>query len=315
MFVIIGSDVGTDYWWIGNLYDSFSRWSVPVFVMLSGALLLTSKENEKFTLFYRKRFSKILIPIIFWSLFFLLWDGFKEALKGNTPTLSDLLSQLLEGRPYYHMWFMYMIIMLYLFTPFFRQIIKQSNNNQVKFLIVVSFLLTIKHVIEIKFFAENSQGSLSSFLLYIPYFFLGYLIRIDKRSFSKKYLGIVFVISSLLTASGFYYLSTIRDVNAGLYFYEYTSITVIPMAISAMYLLKSCNMPIGNAVLTQKLSLLTLGIYLIHPIVIDIIRYFKMGPMNFNPIISIPIFALVVFLFSIAISWLISKIPYLKRII
>lgn len=315
MFVIIGSEVGTDYWWIGNFYDSFSRWSVPVFIMLSGALLLNPKDNENFTVFYQKRFSKILIPIIFWSIFFLVWTNLKELLKGNQSTFSELLSPLLNGRPYYHMWFMYMILMLYLFTPFFRQIIKQSSRQQIWFFVIVSCLLSIKYVGEVKFFTDDSHSNLNSFLLYIPYFFLGYLIRIDERQFSKNILYAIFIISSLLTAYGFYYLSMIKGVDAGLYFYEYTSITVIPMSVSIIYLMKYWSKPIGNPTLTRKLSLLTLGVYLIHPIVIDIIRYFSLGPMNYNPIVSIPIFALIVFLSSIITSWVISHIPYIKRII
>jgi surface polysaccharide O-acyltransferase-like enzyme len=63
-------DVYSEIWWIGNFADSFSRWSVPIFVMVSGALLL-SKSSELAPLdFYQKRASRLLAPITFWTLFY-----------------------------------------------------------------------------------------------------------------------------------------------------------------------------------------------------------------------------------------------------
>ena len=64
---------GTYNWWMGNLFDAGTRWSVPVFVMVSGYLLLDPSKQEDFRTFYKKRANKILIPTIFWSIFYLIW--------------------------------------------------------------------------------------------------------------------------------------------------------------------------------------------------------------------------------------------------
>jgi surface polysaccharide O-acyltransferase-like enzyme len=60
---------------------------------------------------------------------------------------------------------------------------------------------------------------------------------------------------------------------------------------------------------------MTLGIYLMHPIFLDIIRYFNLDPMSFNPIISIPLITLFVFTMSVITSWFLSLFPYLRRVI
>lgn len=91
--VVIGNDVGTEYWWVGNVYDSAVRWCVPVFVMISGALLLDPNKQEDLATFYTKRLSRILVPIIFWSAFFLAWAFLKGAMKGNELTVVDLLKK------------------------------------------------------------------------------------------------------------------------------------------------------------------------------------------------------------------------------
>src|SRR3989304_5868153 len=63
--VVIENDIGTNYWWFANIFDSSARWCVPVFVMISGALLLDSSKNEDSLTFYKKRLSRILLPVLF----------------------------------------------------------------------------------------------------------------------------------------------------------------------------------------------------------------------------------------------------------
>ena len=138
--VVLGNDVGSEYWWYGNLIDSIVRWCVPVFVMISGALLLDPHKNESLLIFYKKRLSKILLPILFWSVFYLSWASLKNILHGNEPTALELIKKLLSGRPYYHMWFLYMILSLYLFTPFFRKIISHSTRKEIILLVFIMFL-------------------------------------------------------------------------------------------------------------------------------------------------------------------------------
>ena len=61
-------------WWAGNIGDAASRWSVPLFVMVSGALLLN--DNRSFTpmQFYTRRAARLLIPTIFGARFIWLTD-------------------------------------------------------------------------------------------------------------------------------------------------------------------------------------------------------------------------------------------------
>ncbi|WP_241901942.1 acyltransferase, partial [Vibrio breoganii] len=54
-------------WWAGNIFDSSTRWCVPIFVMLSGFLLTSGEKEESQYEFYKKRLNKIFIPLIFWT--------------------------------------------------------------------------------------------------------------------------------------------------------------------------------------------------------------------------------------------------------
>ena len=65
----------------------------------------------------------------------------------------------------------------------------------------------------------------------------------------------------------------------------------------------------------RTLSLLTLGVYLIHPIVLEALGFLGITPLNYYPLVSIPLIAIIVFGISLIGSWLISKLPYLKWVI
>ncbi|HYQ91838.1 MAG TPA: acyltransferase, partial [Candidatus Competibacteraceae bacterium] len=104
-------------------------------------------------------------------------------------------------------------------------------------------------------------------------------------------------------------------LDAGMYFYEPLGITVIPMSVSIMYLLKSWTQPIGNERFIRKLSVLTLGIYFIHPLFLETITYLGFGPQNFYPAVAIPIIGIIAFSSSLIGSWVIHSVPYLRRVI
>lgn len=312
--VMVSNEIGSTYWWFGNIYNSLVRWCVPVFVMISGALLLSPHKQEDILTFYQKRAAKLLIPITTWSLIFLTWRFIKGIAKGEPPTILELLEKLVSGNPYEHMWFLYMILGLYLFTPFFRKIIQHSTNKEVNLLIIATFsLATINHIYT-SFIPSGSQLFINWFFLYIPFFFLGHRIRNTEFQPPQFILWSTFLTSSTLTAIGCSVLAIKNGLPFSTYFYGYLSLTVIPMAISMMYLLKSWNNPISNNNVTKTLSLLTLGIYLIHPIILEIMGYTGYTT-NIHPIISIPIVTGIIFIISLTGAWILYKIPFFKRTI
>ena len=85
-------------WWTANLFDSSARWCVPVFVMISGYLLLSPEKNYTTLDFYKKRINRIIIPLIFWTVFFLAWTIFVAKInKLPSPQFYHLLKQMEPG--------------------------------------------------------------------------------------------------------------------------------------------------------------------------------------------------------------------------
>ncbi|MGH8822038.1 MAG: acyltransferase family protein, partial [Rhodoferax sp.] len=73
--------VWNDKWWAGNVYDSLTRSSVPLFFMVSGATLLPKQEPIR--AFFAKRFIRIVPPLLFWSIFYLWWLSYNGVATGN----------------------------------------------------------------------------------------------------------------------------------------------------------------------------------------------------------------------------------------
>lgn len=93
--------------------------------MLSGALLLGREEGVR--QFYTKRFLRIFPPLIFWSVFYVLW---KARLSGDYSGLSASLFSVVKGPAYCHLWYLYALVGIYLFIPFMSKIYRHSTEAE-----------------------------------------------------------------------------------------------------------------------------------------------------------------------------------------
>lgn len=302
-------------WWTSNLYLSFTLWGVPVFVMISGALLLSpQREYPTLASFYMKRINRMLIPLIFWTIFYLFWSYLKSNIGEREFDVEQMLSNLLSGRPYPHMWYLYMVLGLYIFTPYLRKVVKHSTELELLLLSIISLLISMLSV------ATNTSPHKATifiqlFPLYLGYFFAGHLIFNSNIKIKTQYLLILFILFALLTAFG-HYLET--AFYSGKYFYQNFSITIVPMSIFLMFIIKNThsNIPV-NPDIRKSLAVFSLGAYLIHPAVFDVIKklhYFGFDPQTYT-LLMIPLTVFCVTLCSLLIAYAFSKLPLLQKTI
>lgn len=312
---LVDSEQGGVNWWIANFFESVTRWCVPVFVMISGALLLDPRKQDSTKVFYKKRLHRIGIPLVFWSLFFLSWTAVRQWFVWGSVDFSLLWENLLLGTPYYHLWYLYMIIFLYLFSPLLKAIVKQLNRKELVFFTLVMFVLAALNTLIDTIFATNTDLFVFWFLSFIPYFMVGYLIRIDEKHYRLSFLISILIASIALTALGYFVGVRYFSLEMGQYFYKYLSVTLIPMSISVMYLFKKVDYVLISKVIDKKVASLVFAIYLIHPFYIDILGdLLKAYQLNAS-IAFILIAILVVFIMSLISALIISRMPLLNRTI
>ncbi|PIE58032.1 MAG: hypothetical protein CSA33_05075 [Desulfobulbus propionicus] len=306
-----------EYWWASNFYDSLSRCSVPIFFMISGALLLTKEEN--IFLFYKKRVQRLLPPIIAWSIIYMLWNYYHGVSYGN---LWGWIKTLLKGPVFFHLWYLYSIFGLYLFTPFLRKIyINSSIKEKVIFLFIwffVSSLPSLSHLFDIK---ANivSVYNLKYFSDYIGYFFSGAFLYEYRRNVTKyNIINILGYMISVFCIMFFTYIFSKKNGSPTEIFYVYTSIFVIMSSLFFYNICYKAGYIINNlfAKIIRYLSQLTLGIYCIHILVMDrLYVYFSINVNMGNVWWSIPLTAVISFCFSAIIILIIKKIKIIRVIV
>ena len=121
-------------WNFYNVVDSLSRFAVPFFVMLSGALLM----NKEIQLadFLKRRFVRILIPFLFWSIVYSVYNYYKLNIE-NKMNISTYMLDCFTNGASYHLWYIYMLIGLYLLIPILGKWIQTSSDSSINYFILI----------------------------------------------------------------------------------------------------------------------------------------------------------------------------------
>lgn len=252
-----------------NFMDSVSRFCVPVFFMASGATIL-SRQYDTMD-FYKKRAARILPALLFWSLFFLSYRYFIKA-ENFGPTYAT--KAILSGNVYYHLWFLYSILIVYALSPFIKKLfdsIRPPEGYAIFGIWFVSCILApfAEHLLGQKFgFGYGELG------LYSGYFALGYALSKSQRHVSSSTLALLFVMSVLFV----FYFTGIESAKSGGfegYFYGYNSMFVFFESVSLFLLFKNVSVNSPALKSASMLSPLVFGIYLIHPLFLEIADFMQ----------------------------------------
>jgi surface polysaccharide O-acyltransferase-like enzyme len=305
---------------------------VPLFFLINGGLIL----NRSFDLNrHLKKMGSILLLFGFWSLITVL---IQNELRGHVASKKDLIKWAIYPKLGWnnHLWFLQALFVLYLFTP----LIKLAYETQPRYFKFFFWFITILTIGD--HFAENviNVGMCllkKDFKIYRPdlfgffnpvhngywypfvYFMLGGLFIKNRDSYLlhrqwKKALWILPASMAILAAIGVIFskeASSIYDIAWYGYDTIFTLINVIAVFILA---LKVCEHWKPNG-LIRAISQNTLGIYLIHIIVGQIMdRYLPLKHVSGSIFLNAP-YAVLVLLLSLTIAIGIKQVPYLRALV
>lgn len=176
-------------------YNMMPRFAVPCFVMLSGAFVLADERNKDYRFFYRKSFKNIVIPTILFSFLYCIYSyitGFADAAKsGQGFDVSEPLKAWLKGAPYYHMWYMYMLIGLYLLVPI---VIKFKNDIGNKNFEKVAGVFLVFSSVSQWTSTHTVYWDIGYVFGYLGYFMIGYVLRRNTMEKKSNLKGIILVL-------------------------------------------------------------------------------------------------------------------------
>ena len=284
------------------IFNTISRISVPIFFMISGALLLDRKLNKKS---YIDRLIKYVIVIIVWNLIYLVWEYFYLGIK------YEKLYMLLFGPYRAHLWFLYTILILYFLQPIIRKILSKLNNKAKIILLVLWFFFCSISMI------STFVAKYFTIFNYIGFFILGkYIYDYCKKKELKKYN--ILLILLMVTA---YFISIVLNYQTSLkyqmfynLYFAYKTPFIVIAAISFYILIITNFKKIKLTKRVLKLSDLSLGVYLIHGTYLDITN--KMfSYKNIHSLLGIPLFTIMIFISSVITVYLLRKIKLLKNLL
>lgn len=324
-FFIDGNSINirslNDGFWV-SVIDSALRSSVPLFVMASSYLLLPLKESAGS--FYKRRFVRVMIPFVIWSLLYaVLPVAWGEITLGEVGgNLMRLLYNFNSASG--HLWFIYMLIGLYLFMPVISPWLKEVSQGFERGFLLLWFFTTFSHYIKLavpNLWGEcywNEFGTFWYFSGFIGYLVLAHYIRTYINWSLRKSLlvGIpLFLVGYLFTSVIFYHqvevASELKELELS---WRFCSFNVVFMTVGLFLIVKKIRYK--NEVmyrLIKDISKLSYGMYLMHIFILGF-AYRLLGGY-FNTPVTIIVVGIVTYIVCYVLTKLLSFLPKSNYII
>src|SRR5471030_1264351 len=168
-------------WLTADIYNAIVRFAVPVFVMITGALLL-HREYELGD-FFKKRLSRVVTPFLFWSLVYIGYSWYNDEISFGADVWVNTkqVLHLLKYGSSYHLWYVYMLIGLYFVIPVIGKFVRNATENEILYFLVIWFgVMMLSQSYLARF---NPQVYLHYFAGYIGYLVLGHYLAIKSINF------------------------------------------------------------------------------------------------------------------------------------
>ena len=262
-------------WHLSNLLCSLGVAAVPLFFMLSGALLLGSEKTDDPVYLLRRRLPRVAVPGLCWSLLVIagvwLTQGGETALLKlvNLPAISVIT-------PY---WFLYALIPMYLLSPLLKRLTDHMEERHWRYLLGLWVVVTLglnqlSGFLPDPWYAllrENQTLNVSVLEGYLGYFLLGaWLERLEKPPSRRVLLGAVLGNWAVI-ALGTWIVFLVTGTY-GQQFATYRGVFTMVLSASLFLLFRDLFQGRRSGRGTILLSACSFGVYLAHPMAIELLQ-------------------------------------------
>ena len=310
--------IGTFNWTASVFWGSLTRASVPLFLMCSGALLLNPTKELTLKKLFTKNLLRIIIAMLFWAM---AYKCFHLLVAGtfSIQSLFQSLKEVLVFRQEFHLYYLHIIILVYLFLPVTRILVCNASKRQLQYALAVWFVFgilyptvkpfwpfTLLDGIPAQWFMNMTYGS-------IGYGILGYYLKTYPLQ-KKSGCAALFLVGFGLVFGWTWRMSVEQGVLYE-HFYESTSIAVFLMATGIFGLCVLAKNRSSGSVKTvvSYLSKASFCIYLVHVFFIYIFNAVGFDVGILPCIVSIPMVVGANLLCSCGVYSLLSRIPVVEK--
>ncbi len=312
--------VNTFEWQILNVFNSLSRWCVPMFVMISGVLFLDTNRDLSIRDIYQKYCFRIGIIIGLWMIgeicFLLAKNLNSHGVSWNSANLAVCAIVYPPGIS----WYLFMLVGLYAFAPILKKLV--HDKNMLLYIIVVSFVLNAISVFSYMFphgdcvTKQITLFGFERFTGFIGYFCAGAYFNLHfNNNRARTIIYWLAGLSGVITIVGSSGLSLYNNHPTQI-FYHFLSPNVAFMTFGLFLFLQSLDMKKVSAKAQQVLfsfSKTTLLIYVLHIYIIVGFRVCGVSVRTLHVGFA-PLIAVTVFVSSVCVSLLLLRNRWINRI-
>ncbi len=281
-----------------------------LFFMITGALVFMSSSTQNFFSFMKKRLSRVVFPMFFWSIVYLLFDWLCFHRINIEKFIYNLVC--IPFTPQVGVfWFIYAVLAIYLLAPCISCWLRSTQKETVKIYIGI-FLLTLIipyigcYFVECKMPLEDN-GYLQYFNGFLGFALLGYYLR----KWPLKLYSIDFFVF-LLVAISIPLLGYAFHIWPHVLIQDRQTINAASLAIVYFTVLQHIQISPRIAPYIEIFSRYTFGVYLTHFIILRHVVWPILAPLNMNYIYGIPITVLMTLFLSLLVVFVFAKLPFHK---
>lgn len=293
------------------------HFAVPIFFMISGALILSPDRELPLKKLLRRYLLKYGFVIVVFGWFFAAIERYFVSKKMSIDLFTGSFLDMLTGKSWDHMWYMYALFGTMLVVPILRWVAKHCQKSYMcYFLVVFSLFLTVLPVVE--YYLQFKLGVTLPFnSIYCFYMLLGYWIDHEDIRISKKIsvaiMAVLFPVIIVLTV-----LQQIYQFDTEVLFAYFSPVMGV-LSVSIFSFFRNMEKTLSakeTPVLIKFLGKYSFGVYIIHMFWINIAyKLLKFDPFQFNAVAGFFILWIIVSLLSVLTSWVMKHIPLLKKIV
>ena len=289
------------------------NWAVPVFLMITGSLLLN--RNISYGQILKIYVKRIVLALFIFGVPFSMAESFMESRSINVGMIGEAVVNVINGDSWGHLWYLYALIGLYLVLPLFKPAVDNLSRREFRILLLVMFVLNFCVGI-----VNQVPGVHIAFQLPMSYTVFYVLLG--------KYMAQVYVMGDRwgglrdkrLCVAGIAVMAVLIIVgctflDAGTYF-GYASPMIAVMAVLVFCLFKDLDVGQQWKDRIWKMDRICFGMYLVHPVFTNFFyKFLSVSPLSFGKLypVGVLLFWLLFVVMAMVASLIMNMIRPLRK--
>lgn len=300
------STIGSYNWFVAVIVDTLVRWSVPLFVMISGALFLQPSKEVSYRTLLKKQIPRLFIAYVFWGIVY----GLIMTARSKMSSCDFKLEAVI---PHFHLWYIPMLMGVYMLIPILRKIASEEKMTRTVLGIWMVYLIGCFF----DFDNIRQMGILfqsNSIVAYAGYFLFGYYV--SSHEITKKQAGWIYLVGisgAIIAVCGNIIPAYAKKIGVETYLNNLGP-HVVAMSLALFTFIKQIMPKIERKIIgfVEYVRKDLFGIYLTHALWFMVINISPIRNLC-NHLITLPLITIAIFFLSLYTTKLLRAIPVLRK--